>query len=98
MTVVGVCCTFRVVEVEWEDRAVETVDVVFVSLRVAWSGGVIESMNSAGESEEVGVTRRERGRSVTEPREDCGVFAVVGEGVLLVMVVGLLVSAVRVEW
>lgn len=92
----GVDCTFLVVEVDREDRAVEAVDVVFVSLRVAWSGGMIELMNSVGESVEVGVAWLERRRSETEPRDDCGVVAAVGESVLLMMIFGLLVLAERV--
>ena len=93
----GVECTFLVVEVDREDRAVEAVDMVFVSLRVEWSVGMIESMNSAGESVEVGVAWLERRRSETEPRDDCGVVvAAVGESVLLMMILGLLVLAERV--
>ena len=93
----GVERTFLVVEVDREDRAVEAVDMVFVSLRVEWSVGMIESMNSAGESVEVGVAWLERRRSETEPRDDCGVVvAAVGESVLLMMILGLLVLAERV--
>lgn len=93
----GVERTFLVVEVDREDRAVEAVDMVFVSLWVEWSVGMIESMNSAGESVEVGVAWLERRRSETEPRDDCGVVvAAVGESVLLMMILGLLVLAERV--
>ena len=92
----GVERTFLVVEVDREDRAVEAVDMVIVSFRLAWSGGMIESMNSVGESVEVGVAWVERRCSETEPRDDCGVVAAVGESVLLMMIFGLLVLAERV--
>ena len=93
----GVESPFLVVELDREDRAVEAVDMVFVSLRLVWSGGMIESMNSVGESVEVGVAWVERRCSETEPRDDCGVVvAAVGESVLLMMILGLLVLAERV--
>ena len=92
----GVESPFLVVELDREDRAVEAVDMVIVSFRLAWSGGMIESMNSVGESVEVGVAWVERRCSETEPRDDCGVVAAVGESVLLMMIFGLLVLAERV--